>query len=387
MSCLISLKTSGATKSVASLILRYVLTAMVALAILTPVAMADVIVDDDFSGDMLDPVVWNHGGGFFHNTDAGVVLLSTFGSGWGSKGDQTGAAGLNSDVGYASFTVTDDGDNPIGGNFNIGKNVYTNTGSALVRINLALGGPGTYEVVWNNSGVDDTPFEMGISGWTGMMNGHSSVWIVDGDTMNPNWASTDAAPDVNIGDAANRFGFWNADADANAVIDNVVVWDMLTPPTGGGLSCDFDSNGTCDIADLNLMLVEGPIASGVAVTAGTNDQFDLNGDNVIDNSDRDSWLTEAATENGLGSPYKLGDANLDGVVDVSDFGIWNSNKFTNTLLWSDGDFTGDGVVDVSDFGVWNGNKFTSSDSAAAVPEPGSMMLLMVALVCLFAKYR
>ena len=53
----------------------------------------------------------------------------------------------------------------------------------------------------------------------------------------------------------------------------------------------------------------------------------------------------AAAENGLGSPYKVGDANLDGAVDVSDFNIWN------------------------------GAKFTSSNGLAAVPEPCGLLLL------------
>ena len=68
--------------------------------------------------------------------------------------------------------------------------------------------------------------------------------------------------------------------------------------------------------------------------------------------------------NGFGSPYLRGDANLDGVVDGSDFGLWNSHKFTSTLLWDQGNFNGDDAVDGSDFGIWNSNKFTSSDGAS-----------------------
>ena len=43
-----------------------------------------------------------------------------------------------------------------------------------------------------------------------------------------------------------------------------------------------------------------------------------------------------------------GDANLDGSVDVSDFNLWNQNKFTELAAWSAGDFNADGIVDVSD---------------------------------------
>ena len=136
-------------------------------------------------------------------------------------------------------------------------------------------------------------------------------------------------------------------------------------PTG-----DFNLDGTANIDDLNAMLAEGPIAAGIPAIPNTNDQFDLTGDGVIDNADADRWLAEAATANGLASPYKRGDVDLDGMVDVSDFNLWNSHKFTSSLLWDSGDVNGDGVVDVGDFNHWNGNKFTSSHGVTAVPEPG-----------------
>ncbi len=148
------------------------------------------------------------------------------------------------------------------------------------------------------------------------------------------------------------------------------------------VNCDFNGDTACTIDDLNLLLAEGPILGGVAVTPGVNDEFDLNGDNVIDNADRDLWLASAALENGLDSAYLVGDANLDGVVDVSDFNIWNGNKFNGTLRWDNGDFNGDGFADVSDFNAWNGNKFQSSNNPAVVPEPSSTVLFSCGLVAL-----
>ena len=138
------------------------------------------------------------------------------------------------------------------------------------------------------------------------------------------------------------------------------------------LACDFDGDENCNLVDLNLMLSEGPIVAGVSVTPGQNEQFDLNGDGTIDLLDQGIWLADAAAENGFGSPYKLGDANLDGLVDVSDFNRWVSGKFTTTLDWGLGDFNGDGVADVSDFNLWNGNRFTASDRVHSVPEPSGL---------------
>ncbi len=63
-----------------------------------------------------------------------------------------------------------------------------------------------------------------------------------------------------------------------------------------------------------------------------------------------------------------GDANGDGDVDGSDFGLWNANKFTCGTDWTTGDFNGDGCSDGSDFGIWNANKFTGIDLGR--PGPG-----------------
>ena len=141
-------------------------------------------------------------------------------------------------------------------------------------------------------------------------------------------------------------------------------------------SCDFDADGNCSITDLNAMLAEGPIAPGVAVTP-QNERFDLTGDGIIDLNDRDEWLAQAAIENGFASPYKVGDANLDGVVDGVDFIVWNESKFTQMLLWNRGNFNGDAVNDGLDFILWNANRFTSSDAVNGVPEPSCLGLMIM----------
>lgn len=145
--------------------------------------------------------------------------------------------------------------------------------------------------------------------------------------------------------------------------------------------CDFTGDLLCTVADIDLMQSLGPIAPGVP--AAGNEEFDLDGDGTINLADRDEWLDIAATENGLGSPYKLGDANLDGTVDGQDFIAWNAAKFTDSLLWSDGNFNADGFVDGQDFIAWNANKFTSSDGVTAVPEPGPIAWLvgLFSIVC------
>ncbi len=101
----------------------------------------------------------------------------------------------------------------------------------------------------------------------------------------------------------------------------------------------------------------------------------MTGDGLVNTADLTKWLAEAgAAEIPSGNPYLVGDADLDGSVDGSDFIAWNMHKFTNTAAWCSGDFTADGSVDGSDFIAWNMNKFTSADGVSAVPEPTCMVL-------------
>ncbi len=160
-------------------------------------------------------------------------------------------------------------------------------------------------------------------------------------------------------------------------------WDEQVAAILASSSCDLNDDGLCNIADIDLMHSLGNLANGI--TAAGSESFDLNGDGTIDLLDRDLWLADAAAENGLSSSYLAGDANLDGLVDVSDFNIWNSNKFQPTSLWSLANFNGDEAVDVSDFNAWNSNKFQSSD-AVAVPEPTRVLDVMFLLV-VFALTR
>ncbi len=155
----------------------------------------------------------------------------------------------------------------------------------------------------------------------------------------------------------------------------------------GSLNGDFNSDGAWNCSDIDALTA--------AIASGSNDlAFDMNGDGSVTFDDVTAagtgWLAVAGSQNPAqtgGNSFQIADGNLDGVVDVSDFGIWNSNKFTNNDAWCSGDFNADGVVDVSDFGAWNSNKFTSASDAAAVPEPAGFGLAGISLMCIFALRR
>lgn len=113
---------------------------------------------------------------------------------------------------------------------------------------------------------------------------------------------------------------------------------------------DFASPfGVVDIEDLDVMCA--------AVAAGV-DWFDVTGDDKVDELDLIAMRAVMGNEVGGTSLLQQADWNADGSVDVSDWGIWNANRFTYGT-WSDGDANCDGSIDVSDWGLWNANKFTT----------------------------
>jgi hypothetical protein len=77
------------------------------------------------------------------------------------------------------------------------------------------------------------------------------------------------------------------------------------------------------------------------------------------------------------------DANLDGIMDVQDFGAVKS-FFGGAGGWSQGDFNGDGLIDLQDFGTLK-TYFGAQVSLVAVPEPGGGILAGAAALALLRR--
>ncbi len=171
-----------------------------------------------------------------------------------------------------------------------------------------------------------------------------------------------------------------ADFDAFVFHQNSALSDAeLDALFGVDCRIDFNADGQVDCVDVDLLVAE-------IVVGGDSEAFDLTGDGLVDQADLASWLLHAGSINiSLGSSYLFGDANLDGIVDTSDFNVWNTNKFASGGAWCSGDFNADGVVDASDFNLWNQNKFQSA--FPAVPEPSSRWLGIWAALAITLRQR
>ncbi len=91
------------------------------------------------------------------------------------------------------------------------------------------------------------------------------------------------------------------------------------------------------------------------------------------------WIDDTVNDKVAVVYTVAGDANLDGVTDGVDFGAVLANFGKTGVSWSNGDFNYDGTVNGADLGtvLANFNKH-SSLVTAAVPEPGTLVLLLTA---------
>ncbi len=138
--------------------------------------------------------------------------------------------------------------------------------------------------------------------------------------------------------------------------------------------CDFDGDGFCNTGDIDALSEQVILGD-----PNFDPKFDLTVDGQLDLADRDEWLSLAAIENGFGSPYFLGDANLDGRVTSADLMQLGANwQLTDhfRVRWSGADFTMDGTVNAHDLNALAINWQKQNPSAAALPEPASFLLLM-----------
>ena len=161
--------------------------------------------------------------------------------------------------------------------------------------------------------------------------------------------------------------------------------------TSTGGPCDFNTSSTCDITDINLMFAQGNLVAGVAVGGGN--QFDLNSDLTINNTDITAWLSNAAVDNSFPTPYQRGDTDLDRKVDITDFNALATNFAPTGAVpapgFDKGNSDGDDGVDITDFNFLAINFAPTGygGQGISIPEPASLTLFGMASLLLWIQSR
>ena len=147
---------------------------------------------------------------------------------------------------------------------------------------------------------------------------------------------------------------------------------------------DYNGNGELDAGDLDLQ--------AEVMTGGPGGpEYDLNGDDVVDYTDREIWI------NDLKNTW-IGDANLNGEFNSGDMvQVFARGKYEKqeTAGWADGDWNGDTLFGSSDMvaafvagGYEKGLKPGGPKPAvSAVPEPSSMVLILMGMAGLLGMAR
>ena len=299
--------------------------------------------------------------------------------GAGLRGDFTRfgfGSGSDSDVYYETSPYTDDGvvnvfvtDNDQGDLTNSVTNGMEVIPWAVATTDQVLPG----ELV-----PKETPMAFDLDVTRAEVNTYLAEGLRDGGLFFTLSALTETAQQSTIGIA----NFWMRESVGHFIFDGTAGYLELSVDVIERQEADFSGDGLLDCTDINQLTV--------AISQNSPDLlFDVNGDGTVGIADLDAWLIAAGEVNNPGGgAYLYGDANLDGVVDVSDFNVWNAGKFTAVAEWCSGDFNADGSIDVSDFNIWNSNKFTTSD-VVVVPEPApwATLCILTGLGCMAAGGR
>ena len=144
--------------------------------------------------------------------------------------------------------------------------------------------------------------------------------------------------------------------------------------TPASIPGDFNGDRQLTVEDIDLLSAQ--IRSGAYLAA-----YDLNGDQQLDQADRQEWVVE------IRHTY-FGDANLDGqfnsadLVSVLQTGEYEDSASGNST-WSTGDWNGDGDFGSSDFVlalVEGGFEEGARVGAQGVAEPATHLLLWMGLL-------
>ena len=224
-------------------------------------------------------------------------------------------------------------------------------------------------------------------GATGDENGSGSVYVFDALTgiqlirIRPDDSTSGAEFGLSLSISNGRLlvgaptGFAD-DGDGGQAQSGVAYLFNLDPQA----LADVNADGQVDVLDIDQL--------STAVRNGSKEpQYDLNHDEEVSSFDREVWIRA------LQHTY-VGDANLDGAFDSSDFvEVFSVGKYETGQAagWSEGDWNGDALFNSNDFvAAFAGGGYELGPMAAAqaVPEPNSLLAASImALGSLFVWRR
>jgi hypothetical protein len=191
-------------------------------------------------------------------------------------------------------------------------------------------------------------------------NGTGELRVVGDDAV------IDALGNVLVGNTANGVGTLAFELEAGDLLSMINVSDAATFNLGSKLVLDatnaaptqttYDLLTAASIVDEGLVF-EGPAGWSHQIVAGGNGQI----------------LRAVAP----GIPTDDADFDGDGDVDGQDFLTWQRGLGGDPTL-ANGNANGDGAIDGADLAVWRNQFGLASVPAAAVPEPGAIVLLAAA---------
>jgi hypothetical protein len=126
--------------------------------------------------------------------------------------------------------------------------------------------------------------------------------------------------------------------------------------------------------DDELTRVDIDLLSSEALAGNHSAVFDLNEDQFVNQQDRQTWVEDL-----VGT--RFGDADLNGVVQFSDFLALSSN-FSQRGGWAEGDFDGSGGIQFPDFLLLSANFGRVGTETQTVPEPNALVTVVACVAML-----
>jgi probable HAF family extracellular repeat protein len=306
------------------------------------------------------------------NASGQVVGQSTILGNGASAGD----AGLWTVGSGGAVTATDLG--TLGGDYSCAMGI--NDGGLIAGYSEVAPGGAVHALVWNAGGGAITKSDIGaLGGSTSNANAINNSGQVVGYATTPDEVShafswTSSTGMINL-DAGSSLG--ETASVANGInAGGSVVGSM----TISGAAHAFLYSGATMI-DLNSFI--NPTSGWLLGYAkGISDSGEIAG-----------WGANPAgqTRAFLLRPALSGDTDLDGTVNIQDLSRVLTNYDKTGMTWADGDFNDDGTVNISDLSnvLTNYDKTRAASAAGirAVPEPGTLVLLVASLVGLLGRRR